>query len=58
MIISKCQLCNGKLNKVFSLGKQPLCDDLITVGSKKKINFIKLKLFFVRIALLHTINIL
>ena len=57
MIISKCQLCNGKLNKVFSLGKQPLCDDLITVGSKRKNKLTRLISFFVKIVLLHTINI-
>lgn len=57
MIINKCQLCNGKLYKIFSLGKQPLCDDLIKIGCKKKINFIKLTLFFVKIALLLIISI-
>jgi SAM-dependent methyltransferase len=34
--IIKCQICEGKLAKSFSLGKQPLCDDLIKIGSKKK----------------------
>ena len=34
--ISKCQICDGKLVKTFNLGKQPLCDDLIKIGSKKK----------------------
>ena len=34
--IIKCQICNGKLVKTFSLGKQPLCDDLIKIGSKRK----------------------
>ena len=44
MILNKCQLCNGK-QKIFSLGKQPLCDDLIKIGSKKKTNFTKQILF-------------
>ena len=34
--IIKCQICNEKLIKTFSLGKQPLCDDLIKIGSKRK----------------------
>ena len=32
-----CEVCgNGKLIKILDLGKNPLCDDLIKVGSKKK----------------------
>ena len=46
MIINKCQLCNGKLNKIFSLGKQPLCDDLIKIGCKKKNKLYKTEIVF------------
>ena len=46
MILNKCQLCNGKLKKIFSLGKQPLCDDLIKIGSKKKNKLYKTDIIF------------
>ena len=46
MIINKCQLCNGKLYKIFSLGKQPLCDDLIKIGCKKKNKLYKTDIIF------------
>lgn len=35
-IINNCQICKKKLSKLFSLGKHPLCDDLIKINSKKK----------------------
>lgn len=34
--LKKCQICKKKLNKLFSLGKHPLCDDLIKINSRKK----------------------
>lgn len=34
--IKNCQICNGKLEFVLSLGNQPLCDDLIKINSNKK----------------------
>ena len=36
MSLKKCQICKTKLVKAFSLGKVPLCDDLIKINSKKK----------------------
>jgi len=38
-IIINCQICKKKLSKLFSLGKHPLCDDLVKINSKK-INFL------------------
>ena len=35
-ILKKCQICNNRLKKLFSLGKHPLCDDLIKINSRKK----------------------
>ncbi len=35
-IINNCQICKKKLSELFSLGKHPLCDDLIKQNSKKK----------------------
>ena len=33
-----CEVCNSKkIKKIIDLGEQPLCDDLIKIGSKKKI---------------------
>ena len=46
--ISKCQVCEGNLAKVFSLGKQPLCDDLIKIGSKKKNALYDINIIFCR----------
>ena len=46
MVINECQLCGGKLKKIFSLGKQPLCDDLIKIGSKKKNKLYKTDIIF------------
>jgi hypothetical protein len=34
--IKNCQICKKKLTKCFSLGNQPLCDDLLKINSKKK----------------------
>ena len=32
-----CEVCgNRKLTKILDLGKNPLCDDLIKIDSKKK----------------------
>jgi SAM-dependent methyltransferase len=45
-IINKCQICDGKLTKTFSLGKQPLCDDLIKIGSKKKNSLYYINIIF------------
>ena len=44
--IIKCQICNGKLSKILSLGKQPLCDDLIKIGSKKKNSLYYINIIF------------
>ena len=38
-IITSCQICKKKLVKLFSLGKHPLCDDLIKIN-KKETNFL------------------
>ena len=46
MILKYCQLCNHKLLKVFSLGKQPLCDDLKKIGTKKKSELYKTDIYF------------
>ncbi len=48
-IINKCEVCkNNYLYQVLDLGKSPLCDDLIKIGSKKKnINY-KIKILFCR----------
>ena len=35
----KCEICgSNKLSKIIDLGKNPLCDDLIDIKSKKKNN--------------------
>ena len=40
-----CEVCgNRKLNKILDLGKNPLCDDLIKVGSKKKNKLYKIQI--------------
>jgi len=42
-----CEICNGKnLPVVLNLGKHPLCDDLIKVGSNKKSKFYKIEVIF------------
>ena len=46
MILKNCQLCNKKLINVFSLGKQPLCDDLKKIGSNKKSKLYKTDIIF------------
>lgn len=46
MILKNCQLCNEKLVKIFSLGMQPLCDDLKKIGSKKKNKLYKTDIIF------------
>ena len=35
-IIRNCQICKKKLVRLFSLGRHPLCDDLIKINKKKK----------------------
>ncbi len=45
-IIKKCQICKKKPNKLFSLGRHPLCDDLIKIKSKKKNNTYPIDLIF------------
>ena len=34
-IIRNCQICKKKLVRLFSLGRHPLCDDLIEINKKK-----------------------
>jgi len=46
VILKKCQICNSKLYKFLDLGKQPLCDDLIPLNSKKKNKTYKSELLF------------
>ncbi len=42
-----CEICNKKnLPTVIDLGKHPLCDDLIKVGSKKKNRLHKIEIVF------------
>lgn len=44
-----CEVCDSKYQfKFLNLGLQPLCDDLIKIGSKKKIKSIKQNCLFVR----------
>ena len=39
-MIRNCEVCgSAKLKKVLDLGNHPLCDDLIFVVLKRKINF-------------------
>lgn len=45
-IINKCQICRSSLKKFLDLGKQPLCDDLIPIDSKKKNKVYKSELLF------------
>ena len=41
----KCEVCNSLNTSSFlDLGKQPLCDDLIKVGSKKKNKLYKIQI--------------
>ena len=43
----KCEVCNNrKLLKFLDLGKQPLCDDLIPINSKRKCKKYYTKIFF------------
>ena len=44
--LTKCQICNKKLSLAFKLGKQPLCDDLIKIGSKKKNKLFDINVLF------------
>lgn len=47
-----CEICNKEsLKTVLDLGRHPLCDDLIPIGNKKKINCTKLIFVSVIIAL-------
>ena len=42
-----CEVCgNKKLTKILDLGKNPLCDDLIKIGSKKKNKLYKIQILF------------
>ncbi len=44
-----CEVCgNRKLTKILDLGKNPLCDDLIKIDSKKKTNYTKFKYYCVK----------
>jgi len=43
-----CEVCRSKkIKKIIDLGDQPLCDDLIKIGSKKNLKKLKLKYTFV-----------
>ena len=44
--LTNCQICNKKLLLAFKLGKQPLCDDLIKIGSKKKNKLFDINVLF------------
>ncbi len=44
IIIEKCQICNHRLKNFIDLGKQPLCDDLLSIP--KKNIFYKLEVKF------------
>ena len=57
VILKKCQICNSKLYKFLDLGKQPLCDDLIPLNSKKKTKLINLSYCFVKNVLQYFTNI-
>ena len=42
-----CEICDQKnLPTVLDLGKHPLCDDLIKIGSKKKNKLYKIQIIF------------
>ena len=41
-----CQICNQKTIFVFSLGNQPLCDDLIKIGKKNKNKLYPINIYF------------
>jgi len=45
-IVKNCQICNRRPIKLFSLGKHPLCDDLIKINSKKNNNTYPIELIF------------
>jgi len=44
--INNCQICKKKITKYFSLGNQPLCDDLLKVKSKKKNKLYPINILF------------
>ena len=44
--LKKCQICNNNLVNILSLGKQPLCDDLVKVGQRKKNKLYPIKIIF------------
>ena len=45
--INNCEVCHSKnLFKVLDLGKHPLCDDLIKVGSKQNSKLYKIEILF------------
>ena len=41
-----CQICNKKTHFVFSLGNQPLCDDLKKIGKKIRNKLFPINIFF------------
>ena len=42
-----CEVCDNKdIKKVISLGKHPLCDDLIPINSSKKSLFYKIEILY------------
>ena len=48
--ISKCEICgNNKLDNVISLGKHPLCDDLVKINSIRKCIEYPIEILFCRI---------
>ena len=44
--IKNCQICKKKLQKCFSLGMQPLCDDLVKINSKRKNKLYPINILF------------
>jgi hypothetical protein len=48
--ISKCEICgNNKLDNVISLGKHPLCDDLVKINSIRKCIEYPIEILFCRV---------
>lgn len=46
-VIKKCEICgNSSLIPVLDLGEQPLCDDLIPIGSKETCREYPIKILY------------
>lgn len=43
-VIKNCPICKKKMPIILKLGKHPLCDDLIKIGSKRKNNLYNINL--------------